>query len=457
MINASYPYANVRDGTYRAETGAIWPIGSNSYTIIPPYLDVEWPSVESMAETFAILNSAAQCAGLPLQMRKWDNKKWFRQLALLPAERCKNVVRMRDGFHADKRVEMGRAIAAHAGMRVTALLCDIIERRVAVEDWVGLRRPDSALTPQARASLLGWQNQRRAHYPNHPRQSRLVLATPFQDDIMVVTVGSEAAERITQGVEEVMAEFGIPLSDKPHCNVPFDEHFNALGATFDSRGQMPTYKPMLFKIERFEKMVEEFDEIASGARALVPLKRLQEVAGHMEYLVKFVEDGILRAQEAYVCMSVGKNRVHRFRPVTKRLVTEMQKLLRDLRRIDAGMPWVSYPYVFHAGAHGFTTDACALGRDANTPGGWGICVFGVCAYGRPRSLPSASKSRNSKRVCAWSGVRTMTLLGAYKTPVEPARGRCWKRFEWWRASSGLTRSRSSPNTSPATTTSSRTR
>lgn len=95
---------------------------------------------------------------------------------------------------------------------------------------------------------------------------------------------------------------------------------------------------------------------------------------------------ILRAQEAYVCMSAGKYRVHRFRHVTRRLVPEMQKLLHDFKTIDAGMPWLSYPFAFHNGAHGFTSDACAPGSVAKTPGGWGICVFGLCAYGSAKTV-----------------------------------------------------------------------
>lgn len=147
VVNASYPYANVRDGAFRAETGGIWPVDSNSYTVIPSYLDVEWPSVESVAELFAVVYSATRSGVFPVQLRKLDNKQWFRQLANLPAELWKNVVRMRAGFHTDNRVEMG---------------------------------------------------------------------------IMVVTVGEEAAEKVIEGVKAIMAEFGIPLSDKPHCNLPFE-------------------------------------------------------------------------------------------------------------------------------------------------------------------------------------------------------------------------------------------
>lgn len=79
-------------------------------------------------------------------MRKWDNKKWFRQLAMMPAERWKSVVRMLMGYHADNRMEMGRTIAAYTGMRVSLLLAAIIENRAVKEDWVGLRRSDSALS-----------------------------------------------------------------------------------------------------------------------------------------------------------------------------------------------------------------------------------------------------------------------------------------------------------------------
>lgn len=113
---------------------------------------------------------------------------------------------------------------------------------------------------------------------------------------------------------------------------------------------------------------------------MVSLKRLQEVAGHMDYLGRFVQEGILRAQEAYVCLNARKDRVHRYRPVTKRLVTEMKKLLRDIQTV-AAMPWLAPPFVLHAGPHGFPTDACAPSPDGLVSGGWGVCVFGFCAYG----------------------------------------------------------------------------
>lgn len=106
---------------------------------------------------------------------------------------------------------------------------------------------------------------------------------------------------------------------------------------------------------------------------------MQEIAGRMEYLGRFVPDGILRAQEAYICLNVGAGRVYRLRPITVLLITEMRKLLRDLRRVDASRPWLAHPFYHYPGTYGFTTDACAPSNDA--PGGWGICVFGTCAYG----------------------------------------------------------------------------
>lgn len=101
---------------------------------------------------------------------------------------------------------------------------------------------------------------------------------------------------------------------------------------------------------------------------MVPLKRLQEVAGHMEYLGKFVDDGILREQEAYVCQNAGKGHIYRYRAVTQRLVT-----LHDVKVVAA--------ILLHAGPHGFTTDACAPSPDGVVTGGWGVCVFGFYEFG----------------------------------------------------------------------------
>lgn len=257
-------------------------------------------------------------------------------------------------------MKTGRAIAAHIGLRISKLLSATIERRATLEDWIGLKNEDSGLTAVQRRALRAWTNRRRHLYCNHPRQARLVLATPFEEDIMVATIGVDAALRETTEVEAIMQEFVIPLSDKPQCNAPFDEFFTALGATFDARTNPPSCKPSEDKLDSFATRIDEMKE-HKGRTVL--LRTMKKVAGHIEDLARFTRDSLLRAQEVYICVEVGScSELHR-RPVTQRIFAHMEKLLVDVRR-GPGMLWIRNPFYKHPGAYGFTMDACAPSSNA---------------------------------------------------------------------------------------------
>lgn len=153
LVNsATHPRPESHDGVLALANGTRLDVSANKNTNLPDHLNIQCPCVESLVESIAILATAASQTKQVVVGRTWDYSTWFRQLAGCQAESWKVQWFTRGGYRPDKRVQMGRASAAHNGQRLSLLIAEIIERTAEEEDWAGLQHDHTPNRMNARLS-----------------------------------------------------------------------------------------------------------------------------------------------------------------------------------------------------------------------------------------------------------------------------------------------------------------
>lgn len=208
-------------------------LDANSFASIPDEFRFEWPSIEAIGEILVIFHEAARSANLHVYARTYNMAKCFRQLGAAPFELWKTVTYTEEGYRYDRRVQMGRTIAAHHGHRLSLLIGEIIEERAELEDWTGIFTLNTKLTENQRHALRRRIERCRDRLQEMRKNSRLFSVTPFQGDLVVLALGRRAAKITEQQIPTIMNELGIKLSENEEANKPFDRRFQALVAQFD--------------------------------------------------------------------------------------------------------------------------------------------------------------------------------------------------------------------------------
>lgn len=132
--DASWPHPASAFCSLRLKSGEYLAPDANTFATIPKNFQFKWASIEAIGEILAAFQTAARSAGLHTYARTYDMAKWFRQLAAALAEWWKALIFTDEGYRYDRRVQMGRTIAAHHGHRLALLIAEIIEERAEKED-----------------------------------------------------------------------------------------------------------------------------------------------------------------------------------------------------------------------------------------------------------------------------------------------------------------------------------
>lgn len=84
-MEASWLHPNSIYGALPLNPRIYTALDANLFSEIPREYTFEWPIVEAVGETLAVLNDAAQFAGRFMLVCTYDMSKWFRQLAAAPS------------------------------------------------------------------------------------------------------------------------------------------------------------------------------------------------------------------------------------------------------------------------------------------------------------------------------------------------------------------------------------
>lgn len=156
-----------------------------------------------------------------------------------------------------------RASSAHTAQRLSLLLTELA-RRDATSMLRNEDNDDFAPTKE-------WRKRRAAVWPDDPYQQQLFALHLFQDDIIVIVIGNNNAQKLDEFIKRKFQELEVTLSTKPDASQLFAGTFDALGVTFDvTNPKSPSCRPAYKSIKACTQAQQEMKESAGK-----PLYRTQ--------------------------------------------------------------------------------------------------------------------------------------------------------------------------------------
>jgi len=363
--NASHPLPQAREGVIIDSNHHEIPINSNMATRLPRYLSFEWAAPESIGLAISILEPLAKQLNLPILGRTFDFSGWFRQLKMSRAEAWKSNILLDDGFHVDLRMQMGRSASAHSGQRLSSLITAKLSLLAADQEWGRETYSDAQLEV-----IKTWSSKRKTAF-GCTSQTRTIIFMVYQDDLTVICMGTRAAKIIDGNIKGKLAQWKIPVSNKPETSKPFSEIFDALGATFNlsTPGQF-SYAPSSKSIERLREVAKEAKRLKGK---FVDLLTMQKWAGIYYYASRFVRHGRAKCNEIFSLLTPRKEKGIKVCLVTSKLVEDMSAMLKEVQGIHVTRRLIDNPFFATKGLSAFTSDAAGNFRCPKS--GWGVSAL----------------------------------------------------------------------------------
>lgn len=214
---------------------------------------------------------------------------------------------------------MGRKTSAFHGQRLWYLVAEIIESAATNEKW-----ETYGLTESEIEKLEEWKRDRKQI---GKWQERAIKISPFQDDLTIMIVGSQAAEFVSGRVRVILAELDIKLSSKPDANLPFATRFTSIGARYDTSNPNDLkVTPTCEVMTKFNEMVRES---ATKASKLEDLENVQRWTDTAQFLSAFLTDGRFFLNSSYAALAGAR---HLRTQENKVMVTE--EMVADLHQLN---------------------------------------------------------------------------------------------------------------------------
>lgn len=371
LWNLSWPKPGSHDSII-TDGVSMYPVATNFCTSLPPFMKFEWTEIHTNKQVIHVLAELADVLQEPILSWPIDFTDWFRQIAIDPDEYWKSIVLTPGGCRTDTRMQMGRCSSAHHGQRLSFLLAELVMHTTAEEGW-----EQEGLSRIQILRLNRWKERRRVL---GPRQDRVIIVVPFQDDLTCYVVGRKAAE-VASKRSRVLIErdLGLELSEKEEANKPPSTSFTSIGALYDTSDiHNITARPS-------EVVVQKLKDLAHKARqkkgGILSLEVAQQWAGFMQFVAGFVIDGRFLCNSIYSSLSASRHIKSKFQSirVTEEICQDIDALI-ELSAGTPGPPLIDENKCWDGGAWGIRTDAAA---PAHVDGrGWGVVVGKVYSRGQ---------------------------------------------------------------------------
>lgn len=363
--NASFPRSTQKAGMIEVN-GSRLPLSANFNTMLPAEMKFSWTSTDDINIALHVLAEVAMQKNVELLGTTLDFKSWFRMHQIALAELWKCWVFWDGSFRHDRRMQMGRASAAHNAQAASFLVVHII--------LIELERRQVG-TGKRNDKLKRWIQARKMHFPNDIHQCRPYSVQIFQDDLILLAAGKDIANELYLAAKAVINKLGIILSDKPEANRPFSTRFEALGALYD------TSDLRNIKVRPADRSVQKASEAADLFRinenSVITREQAESAVGSLGFAARFAHNGRAFMNSIYSTLTVPTATKFDMVPVSAKAAEHARNIMERINSAHL-KTMIAKTEVTYLGSQFLTCDASgAFGK-----GGWGLCNGGILGYGK---------------------------------------------------------------------------